>query len=59
MNNVVSFKQRRATRTATVPAKVVDNVISLAEWCRAPRPHRTPTGVFFISHAFGGSNLAT
>ena len=59
MNNVISFKERRATRKANGPAKVVDNVISLAEWCRAPRLHRTPNGVYFISHAFGGSNLAT
>ena len=59
MNNVISFKKPSTTRTAKAASSRTGTVVSLTDWCRKARPHRTPTGVFFISHAFGRPTPAT
>lgn len=58
MNNVISFKPRTTPRMSTAKTQSGSTVISLAEWKKAPRPHRTPTGVFYISAECGYSGDA-
>jgi len=49
-NNILSFTASREIHPAAKSRAYRDNIVSLDKWRNRARPHRTSTGVFFMTN---------